>query len=198
MRSRSRVALHDLAYSLHQNDVCGTGKQASVVRSTGVRRRRRASRRGGDKWRRDDGEPVSTSGGTTTVVSSSTSNSLTLRRRNGAVARRPGGSGGSGQRRRRGKERRRRCKLEFGDGRRSRGGWRRLYRARSLGEQARGPGTRWHGRRVGVCPELDPGSVAGWCGGGRRRMTRGPRASVAGGSDANMGRNGPKASDGRR
>jgi hypothetical protein len=50
--------------------------------------------------------------------------------------------------------------------------------------RARGPGVRRRGRRVGVCLEHDPGSVAGWSGGGRRRMTRGPRASLAGGGRA--------------
>jgi hypothetical protein len=40
-----------------------------------------------------------------------------------------------------------------------------IYREGSLGERARGPGTGRRGRRVGVCPKLDPGSVAGWCGG---------------------------------
>jgi hypothetical protein len=40
-------------------------------------------------------------------------------------------------------------------------GWRRLYRAEPLGVRVRGPGARRRGRRVGVCPERDPGSVAG-------------------------------------
>jgi hypothetical protein len=94
-RSRSRAALHDSAYGLHQNDARDAGKRARAARSTGVQRRRRASRRGGDERRRDNGEPVSTTQSTGTA-SNSTGDFLTLRRRSGAVTRQPGGDGSAG------------------------------------------------------------------------------------------------------
>jgi hypothetical protein len=68
--------------------------------------------------------------------------------------------------------------LGFGDGAKPRGVAAAVMGG-ELGERARGPRTGRRGRRVGVYPELDPGSVASWCGGARLQLTRGPRVSVA-------------------
>jgi hypothetical protein len=59
-----------------------------------------------------------------------------------------------------------------------------LNRARGIAlacGPTRGRGQGRHGRRVGVQPELDPGSVARRGGGARKRMTGGPRPSATGG-----------------
>jgi hypothetical protein len=45
--------------------------------------------------------------------------------------------------------------------------------------RTRGPGARRRGCRVGGCPELDPGSVAGWSDGGRWLITHWPCVSAA-------------------
>jgi hypothetical protein len=63
--------------------------------------------------------------------------------------------------------------------------------------RTRGPGARRRGRRVGVCPERDPGSVAGSTGGGRKKLTCGPRASVEGSGGARSG-GGERAALGRK
>jgi hypothetical protein len=65
--------------------------------------------------------------------------------------------------------------------------------------RARGPGARRRGRRVGVEPELDPGSVAIRCGGGRIGMTGGARPSIsAGKGGALAGHAGPESLAGLR
>jgi hypothetical protein len=54
--------------------------------------------------------------------------------------------------------------------------------------RTRGPGARWRGRRVGVCPERDPSSDAGSTGSVRLKLTGKPRVSVAAASGGCAGR----------